>query len=42
MLEVEKRIFEHRRVPYPVKVTQEKMRRAEMPERLIARLEHGW
>ncbi|MFQ3536707.1 MAG: metallophosphoesterase family protein [Aggregatilineales bacterium] len=42
VLEVEKNILEYRRVPYPVKVTQEKMRRAEMPERLITRLEHGW
>ncbi|MCS6872648.1 MAG: metallophosphoesterase family protein, partial [Anaerolineae bacterium] len=42
VLEVEKNVLEYRRVAYPVHVTQEKMRRAEMPERLIARLEHGW
>jgi predicted phosphodiesterase len=42
LLEVEKMTWEHRRVPYPIKVTQDKMRKAEMPERLIARLEHGW
>jgi len=42
ILQVEKGILECRRVPYPVQVTQEKMRRAEMPERLIARLERGW
>lgn len=41
-LEVEKRVFEYRRVPYPIKVTQDKMRKIDMPERLIARLEHGW
>jgi predicted phosphodiesterase len=42
LLEVEKHVVEHRRVAYPVKVTQEKMRKADFPERLIARLEHGW
>jgi predicted phosphodiesterase len=42
ILEVEKHILEYRRVPYPIHLTQERMRRAEMPERLIARLEHGW
>jgi len=42
ILEVEAMTWEHRRVAYPIKVTQDKMRRVEMPERLIARLEHGW
>lgn len=42
MLDVETNVLEYRRVPYPIHVTQEKMRRADMPERLIARLEHGW
>jgi predicted phosphodiesterase len=42
ILEVEKLTWEHRRIPYPIKATQDKMRRIEMPERLIARLEHGW
>ncbi len=42
ILYVEEGVFEHRRVPYPIKITQEKMRKADMPERLVARLEHGW
>jgi predicted phosphodiesterase len=42
LLDVEKGIWEHRRIPYPINKTQEKMRRADMPERLIVRLEHGW
>jgi predicted phosphodiesterase len=42
ILEVEKMTWEHRRVPYPIHLTQQKMRAAEMPERLVARLEHGW
>jgi predicted phosphodiesterase len=42
ILLVEEGVFEHRRVPYPIQVTQDKMRKADMPERLITRLEHGW
>lgn len=42
VLEVEEAVFEHRRIPYEVRRTQEKMRRLDMPERLITRLEHGW
>ncbi len=42
ILHVEEAIFEYRRVAYPVEVTQEKMRKLDMPERLITRLEHGW
>lgn len=42
ILHVEEAVFEHRRVPYPIHVTQEKMRKLDMPERLITRLEHGW
>jgi diadenosine tetraphosphatase ApaH/serine/threonine PP2A family protein phosphatase len=42
ILHVQEAIFEYRRVPYPVKETQEKMRKLDMPERLITRLEHGW
>ncbi|HVO43564.1 MAG TPA: metallophosphoesterase family protein [Aggregatilineales bacterium] len=42
ILEPEKMIWEHRRIAYPISVTQTKMRQIEMPERLIARLEHGW
>lgn len=42
ILDVESAVFEYRRIPYPVQVTQEKMREYEMPDRLIKRLEHGW
>lgn len=42
VLHVEEGVFEHRRVPYPIHVTQEKMRKLDLPERLITRLEHGW
>ncbi len=34
--------FEHRRIPYDVAAVQKRMRQHGMPERLIARLEHGW
>ncbi|XWX03244.1 metallophosphoesterase family protein [Aggregatilineales bacterium SYSU G02658] len=34
--------FEHRRIPYDVADVQKRMRQHGMPERLIARLEHGW
>lgn len=42
ILDVEKNSFEHRRVPYDIAAVQERMRANDMPERLIARLEHGW
>ncbi|MFP4322231.1 MAG: metallophosphoesterase family protein [Anaerolineales bacterium] len=42
ILHVEEKVFEHRRIPYPIEVTQERMREANLPERLITRLEHGW
>lgn len=42
ILDVEKNIFEHRRVPYDIAAVQQRMRAHDMPERLIARLEHGW
>jgi predicted phosphodiesterase len=34
--------FEHKRVAYPVEVTQEKMRQYGIPNRLVRRLEYGW
>ncbi len=34
--------FEHRRVPYPVSVTQEKMKQFDFPPRLWKRLAFGW
>jgi diadenosine tetraphosphatase ApaH/serine/threonine PP2A family protein phosphatase len=42
ILHVQDAIFEHRRVSYSIKTTQEKMRKLDLPERLITRLEHGW
>jgi predicted phosphodiesterase len=42
LLDTEKMCWEYRRVTYPVKVTQERMRQHGLPHRLIARLEYGW
>jgi diadenosine tetraphosphatase ApaH/serine/threonine PP2A family protein phosphatase len=42
ILDVETNVWEHRRVPYDIGAVQRRMRKADMPERLIARLEHGW
>jgi diadenosine tetraphosphatase ApaH/serine/threonine PP2A family protein phosphatase len=42
VLDFEKNMFEHRRVEYDISAVQRRMRGADMPERLIARLEHGW
>jgi diadenosine tetraphosphatase ApaH/serine/threonine PP2A family protein phosphatase len=42
ILDVEKHTFEHRRVAYDIAAVQTRMRKFEMPDRLIARLEHGW
>jgi len=42
ILHVEDKIFEHRRVEYPIEQTQQQMQEANMPERLITRLAHGW
>lgn len=42
ILQVEEAILEYRRVAYSIKTTQDKMRKLDMPDRLITRLEHGW
>lgn len=42
ILDVENGVFEHRRVAYPIHITQERMRKHDMPERLVTRLEHGY
>jgi diadenosine tetraphosphatase ApaH/serine/threonine PP2A family protein phosphatase len=34
--------FEYRRLPYPIRLTQRRMRRANLPEMLITRLDYGW
>ncbi len=41
-LDTEALTFEHKRVAYPIAVTQEKMRQYGIPSRLIRRLEFGW
>jgi predicted phosphodiesterase len=42
LLDVETHIWEARRVPYDISAVQKRMRRYDLPERLVARLEHGW
>jgi diadenosine tetraphosphatase ApaH/serine/threonine PP2A family protein phosphatase len=42
ILDVERDVFEFRRVEYDIAAAQMRMREVEMPERLIVRLEHGW
>ncbi len=42
LLDTDAMTWEQRRVEYPIHVTQEKMRKAGLPYRLIARLEYGW
>lgn len=41
IFDTEKMIFQLKRIPYNVKITQEKMRRAGLPEYLIDRLAYG-
>jgi len=42
ILEIEAGTWEHRRVAYPIKMTQARMREVGLPERLVTRLERGW
>ncbi len=42
ILDVERRTWEFRRIPYDIASVQQRMKTADMPERLILRLEHGW
>lgn len=42
LLDDERNTWEHRRVPYDIAAVQKRMRRVDMPERLVIRLEHGW
>lgn len=42
LLDTESLTWEYRRIPYPIKVTQDKMQELGMPLRLIKRLEFGW
>jgi diadenosine tetraphosphatase ApaH/serine/threonine PP2A family protein phosphatase len=42
LLDTEEHIWRFRRIPYAYEVTQAHMRKAGLPERLIARLTYGW
>ncbi len=42
ILDTAEMYFEHRRIPYDIRRTQERMRSHGLPERLVTRLEHGW
>ena len=42
LLDVEKAIWEPRRTEYDIAAVQQRMRKVDMPERLVVRLEHGW
>jgi diadenosine tetraphosphatase ApaH/serine/threonine PP2A family protein phosphatase len=42
LLNTETLTWEHKRVAYPVAVTQDKMRQFGIPSRLVRRLEYGW
>jgi diadenosine tetraphosphatase ApaH/serine/threonine PP2A family protein phosphatase len=42
LIDVEAQTYEHRRVYYDVKTTQEWMTKAKLPERNITRLSYGW
>ncbi len=42
LLDLPDGVWEYRRVAYDVAVVQERMRRHDLPERLVRRLEYGW
>lgn len=42
LLNLESLQWQHKRVPYDITATQARMRSADLPTRLIARLEYGW
>jgi len=42
LLDVDKARLEHRRAEYNIAAVQQRMHNADLPERLIHRLEHGW
>jgi diadenosine tetraphosphatase ApaH/serine/threonine PP2A family protein phosphatase len=42
VIDVEAMTYEHRRVYYDVRTTQELMSKAKLPERNITRLSYGW
>ncbi|MCD6291628.1 MAG: metallophosphoesterase family protein [Anaerolineae bacterium] len=42
LLDLKEELWIHRRVAYPIELTQARMREAGLPERLILRLSYGW
>lgn len=42
LLDIEAGKWEHRRIAYDIAAVQKRMRGHDLPERLVARLEHGW
>ena len=42
LLDLEDEIWHYRRVPYDIAATQDRLRKAGLPERLAARLGYGW
>jgi diadenosine tetraphosphatase ApaH/serine/threonine PP2A family protein phosphatase len=42
ILDTDNHSFEHRRITYPINVTQEKMKKQDFPPRLWNRLAFGW
>jgi len=42
VLDTDANLWEYRRVPYDIAETQKRMRAANLPERLIVRLNYGW
>lgn len=42
LLDTDIMTFVHRRIDYDIAATQEKMRAANLPERLVVRLDQGW
>jgi predicted phosphodiesterase len=42
LLDLDNEIWQYRRVPYDVAATQDRLRKAGLPERLAARLGYGW
>ena len=42
ILDVDNEVWEYQRVPYDIAATQDRLRKAGLPERLAARLGYGW
>ncbi|NDJ51816.1 MAG: metallophosphoesterase family protein [Chloroflexi bacterium] len=42
MLDTELLTWEFRRIPYDIDAVQDRMRQADLPDRLVTRLSHGW